>query len=230
MDDSRFDQLARAISGAAESRRDTLRVFAGGTAAAVLGVFGVALSESETQAAKDDKKHKHRHRRKRNSKKNTKICHCDSSGNNCKTLKLTKKQANKHLNKHARDRKGSCDKCVGTDNSCNVNRPGQCCSNNCCFDSTSDTGGICPTEGGNCCGLTTTGGYCTTDFPQCCGEQACCQDDWVCCSNFRLPNGYCCPPGNVCDFNNPNGCQPDGDAARSTLVGSSQPRGRARNR
>ncbi len=150
--------------------------------------------------------------------------------NNCKTLKLTKKKANKHLNRHPLDRKGSCDKCLGTDGACNVNRPGQCCSNNCCFDDSSVTDGTCPTEGGNCCGLTTTGGYCTSDFPVCCGEEACCQDDWVCCSNFRLPNGYCCPPGNVCDFNEPNGCLPDGGAARSTPIGTSQPRGRARNR
>lgn len=237
MDDRRFDQLARAISGAAESRRDTLKVVAGGAAAAVLGLFGIAKSDSETEAARDDKKNKNKNRRRRhrNNKKNTKICHCsDNSFNNCKTIKVSKSKANKHLKKHPQDRKGSCDKCLDFDNACNVNRPGQCCSNNCCFDSTSDSDGICPTDGGNCCGLTTTGGYCTTQFPQCCGEQACCQDNWVCCSNFRLPNGYCCPPGNTCDFNQPNGCIPNGNVAdeanRSASVGSSEPRRRMNNR
>ncbi len=234
MDGRRFDQLARALSASAGSRREAVMAATGGVAATFLGVLGI---EQASAAPNDKKKQDRRNRNNRNSrKKRVKICHCpDNTGQNCKTKQVSAKSARRHLKKHDNDNKGKCkNRCRKTDIECNVNRPGECCFGQCCFDVTSSIGGICPTDGANCCGLTNTGGYCTTTAPVCCGENACCRTGEVCCSSFRLTTGYCCPAGNTCDFNQPNGCLPPAAAATSetrsgAIQGSVAPRRRSGN-
>jgi hypothetical protein len=217
MDDRRFDQLAKAISAAAGSRRASLKIAFGSAAAALLGFVGFEESADAKKKNKNNKKKK--------------ICFCpDNTGANCEDQKLPKKKAKKKLKKNPDSYEGKCDDCQEIDTECNVNRPGECCANNCCYDTTSSIGGVCPTNDANCCGLTTTGGYCTSSFPQCCGENACCRSGEVCCSNVRVPTGYCCPGGYECDFNEFNGCRVRQDAEVETIVervvGTSQPRGR----
>jgi len=231
MDDRRFDQLAKAIAGEAGSRREALGLAAGSAAAALLGFLG--MEEAALARRGDRNKNRNRNRTREKTKK---VCHCpDATGDNCKTKKLTKKKVKRHLKRHANDYKGKCNKnrCNDFDKECNVNRPGECCAQNCCFDTSSSTQGICPTSNGNCCGLTTTGGYCTEFFPQCCGEEACCRSGETCCTNARLPTGYCCPAGQICDFNTPNGCAVAQAAAAQvtseSTVGTFEPRRRAGN-
>jgi len=240
MDDRRFDQLTKTLSGASGSRRETFGLAVGSVAAAMLGFLGVEeASVGQRRDNNDD-----RNRRSRNGNndrdKTQKVCHCpDDTGNNCKTKKLSAKKVKKHLKQHPNDYKGKCDsnRCQDLDTECNVNRPGECYAQNCCFDTSSSTGGICPTSNGNCCGLTTTGGYCTESFPQCCGEEACCRSGETCCANVRLQTGYCCPPGYRCDFNQFNSCLapqaavvgPTAEAAPEQAVGTFEPRRRAGN-
>jgi hypothetical protein len=232
MDDRRFDQLAKAISEAAGSRRDSLQIALGSAAAALLGFIG-REEWAEAQRRRKNDRNKNNRNRRRNNKK-TRICFCpDSTGANCEDRRLPKKKAQRQLKRNPDSYKGRCDECQAIDTECNVNRPGECCANNCCFDTTSSLGGVCPTNDANCCGLTTTGGYCTTSFPQCCGENACCRSGEVCCANVRVPTGYCCPSGSICDFNQFNGCAFPQDAEVETVVervvGTSQPRGRSGN-
>lgn len=237
MDDRRFDQLAKAISEAAGSRRESLQIALGSAAAALLGYIGLEEA-AEAQRRRNNNRNKNKNNKNKNKNKNKKkkrICFCpDSTGANCEDQKLSKKQANKKLKRNPDSYEGKCDSCQAIDTECNVNRPGQCCANNCCFDTTSSLGGTCPTYDGNCCGLTTSGGYCTTSFPQCCGENSCCRSGEVCCANVRVPTGYCCPPGSSCDFNEYNGCAFSQDAVVETIVepvvGTSHPRGRAGKR
>jgi hypothetical protein len=244
MDDRRFDQLTKALSDATGSRRETLGLAVGSAAAAVLGFLGVEEAAVAQRGDNNNNNNKNRRRRNRNRnkdrEKNQKVCHCpDATGNNCKTQTLSEKKVKKHLREHPNDYAGKCTKtgCQDLDTECNVNRPGECCAQNCCFDATSSTSGICPTQGGNCCGLTTTGGYCTTSFPQCCGEEACCRTGEVCCSNVRQITGYCCPPGYRCDFNQFNGClAPQAavvaaslETSEESVIGSFEPRRRAGN-
>ncbi len=236
MDDRRFDQLAKAISEAAGSRRDSLQIALGSAAAALLGFIGLEDS-AEAQNRRNDNRNKNKdknNKNRRRNKKKTRICFCpDSTGANCEDQKLSQKQAKRKLKRNKDSYKGRCDSCQNIDTECNVNRPGECCANNCCYDTTSSLGGICPSNNANCCGVTTTGGYCTTSFPQCCGENACCRSGEVCCANVRLPTGYCCPPGSVCDFNQYNGCAFPQEAEVASLaepvIGTSQPRGRVGN-
>ena len=232
MDGRRFDQLARALSGSAGSRREALVVATGSVATGLLGLISI---EQATAAPRDKKKRDQRNRNNGNNReKRVKICRCDSTGRNCKTKQVSEKSARRQLKKNDNVSKGKCNnRCSRTDIECNVNRPGECCSAQCCFDVTSSIGGICPTDGANCCGLTNTGGYCTTTAPVCCGENACCRTGEVCCSSFRLTTGYCCPAGNTCDFNQPNGCLPSvaATASRSAATeGSVEPRRRSSNR
>jgi len=237
MDDRRFDELAKTIAGEAGSRREALGLAVGSAAAAVLGFLGVAetaIARHGNKNNKNNNKNRNRHRNKDKDKK-IKICHCpDATGNNCKTKKVSEKKAKKHLKQHPNDFKGKCNNgCDDVDTQCNVNRPAECCAQSCCFDTSSASGGICPSRNANCCGLTVTGGYCTETFPQCCGEEACCRSGETCCSNFRVTTGYCCPVGYTCDFNRPNGCLPPGavtaQVASESTVGTFEPRRRAGN-
>ena len=233
MDDRRFDQLTKALSGATGSRRETFGLAVGGATAAVLGFLGA----EEAAVARHRKRHGNRDRDRDKVKK---VCHCpDASGENCKTKKLKEKKVDRHLKKHPNDYKGKCNKpskaCADINKPCLTNQGGACCAGICCFDirSTTPNDGVCPPRDARCCGLNQTGGYCTTTFPQCCGEDACCKDGEVCCANQIRPSGYCCRAGQVCDFNSPSGCaaaQTAGaDAASESVPGIVRPRGRAGN-
>jgi len=212
MDDRRFDQLARAIAGEAGSRREALGFAASGAAAAVFGFFGLGESTEARRRNRDGNGNKSRRRDKDgDGEKKVKLCHCtDATRNNCRTRKVSENELKRHLKQHPQDKKGKCKKnrCKNVDTECNVNRPGECCAQTCCIDSTSSQGGICPTVNGNCCGQHFTGGYCTPTFPQCCAEHACCRVNETCCANAFDPLGYCCPAGQACDANQPNGCAP----------------------
>lgn len=115
----------------------------------------------------------------------------------------------KHKDRHdRRERKKRKNKkknrCTKTDNQCNLNRPNECCSKKCCFDSTSKSNGTCPSKGGECCGDRPFGGYCPQEFPQCCGSNACCGSSQTCCVNIG-GRGVCCNPGFVCTVDG-SGC------------------------
>ena len=216
MDDRRFDQLAKAIAGETGSRREALGLAVVSAAAAVLGFLGIENAAVARRGNKNKNKNKsgnNRNRRK-DKEKRSKVCHCpDATGNNCKTKTLTEKKVKKHLRQHPNDFKGKCDNdCFDRDAACNVNRPAECCHQNCCLDTTSGTGGICASAGGRCCGQHATGGYCSEFFPQCCGQNACCGPNDTCCGTPQDPNGYCCPPGQVCCVS-PSGCCPAATAA-----------------
>ena len=102
-------------------------------------------------------------------------------------------------------------RCKKRDSPCNVNRPSQCCSKKCCFDSTSKSTGTCPSTNGECCGDRPFGGYCPQEFPQCCGSNACCGSSQTCCVNIG-GRGVCCNPGFECTFDG-SGCQAVQNAA-----------------
>ena len=161
MDSRRFDRLTILLSGATESRRDAIALFA----ATVGGLAGILGERQETDAADGENK---KDRRKKRHKKKKKHCN-------------------------------------GRDKQCNVNRPGQCCSKKCCFDSTSKSNGTCPSTNGECCGDRPFGGYCPQEFPQCCGSNACCGSSQTCCVNIG-GRGVCCNPGFECTFDG-SGCQ-----------------------
>jgi len=205
MDDKRFDEITKTLSAELGSRRTALRAAVAGVAASI-GALG-ALDFAFARKKKNDK-HNHRNNNNNNKKKGKKekICHCSNNdSNNCKTKKVDHKQAKKHLRNHPNDYKGKCDKCDDTDVECNYNRPSECCSNICCVDNSSSTGGICAVSGGICCGQRNSGGYCPSSFPQCCGQNACCQSSDVCCGTPQQPIGYCCPAGQFC-CNSSSGC------------------------
>ena len=92
--------------------------------------------------------------------------------------------------------------CLANDGECSVDGPGECCSTICCRDTTSTTGGICATDGGNCCNRPNLGGYCPANAPFCCGTAACCVDSSVCCASALNPPRTCCPSGFVCEPTN----------------------------
>lgn len=234
MDDRRFDQLTKVLSGATGSRRETFGLAIGGATAAVLGFLGV----EEAAVAR----HRRRHGDRDRGERRVRICHCGDNNPqqvNCNSVRFPKKKAERHLRKHQYDYEGKCNNtpaaCTDINNPCATNQGGACCAGVCCFDnrSAAPNDGVCPPRDANCCGLNQTGGYCTTTYPLCCGEDACCKDGEVCCANQIRPNGYCCPAGQVCDFNRPSGCavaQTAGaSAASESVAGIVRPRGRAGN-
>jgi hypothetical protein len=191
MDERRFDLLAIALTEVS-SRREALKVTVAGAAARL---FGITLAEDESEAAKKDHRHRHRRSRRRN------FCDCpDNNEKNCKTKKVTKKKQKRIKRKHPNSYRGRCgDRCLSNDTECNTNRPGECCSTICCRDTTSNTGGICATDGGNCCNRPNLGGYCPSTAPFCCGTAACCVDSSKCCASALNPTGTCCPDGFECE-------------------------------
>ncbi|MFT4037292.1 MAG: hypothetical protein QM692_03855 [Thermomicrobiales bacterium] len=194
MDDRRFDLLARALSEAVGSRRETLRTALAGT---IAGVVGVSLASGESEAKDRDRNKKHRRRRKRTKK----YCICpDNNQKNCSDKQLTQKKWKRVKKKNPNSFRGKCgDRCLDNDTECNTNRPGECCSEICCRDVTSTTGGICSTSGGNCCNRPNQGGYCPAGAPFCCGTAACCASSTECCASALNPTGTCCPSGFTCD-------------------------------
>jgi hypothetical protein len=224
MDGDRFDDLIKRLGMSRFTRLSALR----GLAGAVAALGGAALSDDDADAVK----RRNNRKRRRNRGKTRRICHCDANGQDCRTLRLSKKKAKRHLKRHPNDSSGRCDDdtCLDTDTECNPNRPGRCCARTCCVDTTSNSGGICPLDGSNCCGQHHTGGYCAPPFSQCCAQDACCRTNEVCCANAFDPTGYCCPAGSVCDANQPNGCSalPGGTTLES--VSDSPDPGRIRSR
>lgn len=90
-------------------------------------------------------------------------------------------------------------RCKRSNNTCNLNRPGTCCSAQCCYDATSDTDGTCSNREATCCTERALGGYCPREFPLCCGSDRCCAAGQVCCL-LTGGRGACCDPllGQVC--------------------------------
>jgi len=199
MDGRRFDLLAKALTEAS-SRREALRVTAVGAAA---GLFGITLADDEAEAQNRKKRDRDRNRRRRGKRKR-KFCDCpDNNEKNCTTKKLTSKKAKRLKKKHPNSYNGGCNnRCLSNDSECNTNRPGECCSVICCRDATSTTGGICATDGGNCCNRPNLGGYCPASAPFCCGTAACCINSSVCCASALNPTGTCCPDGYECEPTN----------------------------
>ena len=198
MDERRFDLLARALTEAS-SRRDALRVAVVGAAAGILGIT-LAEEESEAQNRNRNRNNRNRNRRRRNRRKR-RICYCpDNNEKNCETRRVSANKARRLRRRHPNSYNGSCnDRCLSNDSECNTNRPGECCSTICCRDTTSNTGGICATDGGNCCNRPNLGGYCPSNAPFCCGTAACCVDSSKCCASALNPTGTCCPDGFECD-------------------------------
>ncbi len=126
MDGKRFDDLAKRVFAIRLTRLRSLKGLAGGALAAVTGTV---VSGDELEAKRG--KHKARHQQKqkkqkkqqkhdgkkhdggagsefRNPKKKKTICHCTASDpTTCRTLKIRKKSAKKHL-KHLCDYLGAC--------------------------------------------------------------------------------------------------------------------------
>ena len=201
MDERRFDLLAKALTEAS-SRREALKVTVAGAAA---GLFGITLAEDETEAQNRNRRDKNRNRnRRRRNRRKRKFCDCpDNNEKNCVTKTVGKNKAKRIRRKHPNSYNGRCnDRCLSNDTECNTNRPGECCSTICCRDTTSTTGGICATDGGNCCNRPNLGGYCPANAPFCCGTAACCVDSSVCCASALNPTGTCCPSGFVCEPTN----------------------------
>ena len=95
MDAERFDTMIRRLGKTRLTRMSALRGVAG-SAAAVL--IGGGLLPTTTEAAD-------RNRRKRT------ICHCpDTDPKNCRTLRLRRKRARRHLRRHPNDYRGECQK------------------------------------------------------------------------------------------------------------------------
>lgn len=123
-----------------------------------------------------------------------------------------------------RRRRRRKNRCTSTNQECNTNRPSECCSQQCCFDNTSSTDGICSDNGGTCCTFRQNGGYCPQANPQCCGSASCCAAEGdpgnsVCCASPQTGIGFCCPAGSICDFNLTNPCVSSGDFNRSAVQG-----------
>lgn len=215
MDERRFDLLAKALTEAA-SRRDAFKVAVVGAAA---GIFGITLAEDESEAQNRNRRNRNRNRnRRRRGRRKRKFCDCpDNNEKNCKTKKVTANKARRLRKRHPNSYNGRCNnRCLSNNTDCNTNRPGECCSAICCRDTTSSTGGICATDGGNCCNRPNLGGYCPASAPFCCGTAACCIDSSKCCASALNPTGTCCPDGFVCDLNT-GFCTPGAEARAASV-------------
>ena len=127
MDGKRFDDLTKRLFATRLTRLGTLKGLASGALAAVTGTV---LSEDELEAKRDKRHAGHQHKQKHDGKhqnhgnqkhkggagpefhnpkkKKKTICHCGGSDpTTCKTLKLRKKAAKKHL-RHICDYIGAC--------------------------------------------------------------------------------------------------------------------------
>ena len=95
MDAERFDTMVRRLGMTRLTRISALRGLVGSAAALLMGG---ALLPTTTEAAD-------RRRRKRT------ICHCpDTDPKNCRTLRLRRKRARRHLRRHPNDYRGECQK------------------------------------------------------------------------------------------------------------------------
>jgi len=95
MDAERFDAMIKRLG---TTRLTRMRALRGVAASAVAALIGAALLPA-------DAADRHRRRRKRT------ICHCpDTDPKNCKTLRLRRKRAKRHLRQHPNDYKGECRK------------------------------------------------------------------------------------------------------------------------
>ena len=119
-------------------------------------------------------------------------------------------------------------RCKRNNNSCNLNRPGTCCSSQCCYDATSNTNGTCAPRQGTCCTERALGGYCPQQTPICCGSDRCCAAGQECCL-LTGGRGACCATllGQVCIQG--AGCVP-GAGDETATAGRRQPGGAPRER
>ena len=121
--------------------------------------------------------------------------------------------------------------CTRSNRECNLNRPGKCCSRQCCFYSTGDTSGTCSSKEGTCCSERSFGGYCPREFPMCCGSDRCCPPGTDCCF-LTGGRGTCCDPGLGQTCIQGQGCVKDGAASagvESAGAGSKRGVGRGRS-
>jgi len=106
MEGKRFDAL---ITRLGTTRLTRLRALQGLAAATAVGLTGISLAPGEAEAADVAAEHR-RHRRHRRERER-KICHCGDNNPqrvNCRTLKLSKEKAKRHLRRHEFDTKGKC--------------------------------------------------------------------------------------------------------------------------
>ena len=96
MDAERFDAMIKRLG---TTRLTRMRALRGVAASAAAALIGAALVPAAADAAD-------RHRRRKRT-----ICHCpDTDPKNCKTLRLRRKRAKRHLRQHPNDYKGECQK------------------------------------------------------------------------------------------------------------------------
>jgi hypothetical protein len=95
VDGERFDNIIKGLSTKHVTRLSAIRGLLGGAAAAAVAVTGGADAKGAMAQANP-------------SKKKTTICHCpDEFAASCKTIKIRRWSAKKHL-KHPCDYKGPC--------------------------------------------------------------------------------------------------------------------------
>jgi hypothetical protein len=122
VDGTQFDTLVKRLSTTTLSRSTALR----GLAASIAAFAGVTVG-AEPGAAEERK-----------------ICHCPGTiVADCRTLKLTKKKAKRHLNQHACDLEGRCNGVSGCP-------PGSC----------KELGDACSGDDTECCSGHCTGFVC----------------------------------------------------------------------
>ena len=181
MDNRRFDQLAKLVSGAAGSRREALRAaFAGGLAAA-LGIVGAEESEADKRERRRRRRERQARNRKRKQRRRRRRNRCTKTNRECNTNRPSA----------CCSQKCCFDNTSSTDGVC-ADGGGTCCTFR-------QNGGYCPQANPQCCGSAS-----------CCAASGD-PGNSVCCASPQTGIGFCCPAGSICDFNLTNPCVPPDD-------------------
>jgi len=208
VDEKRFDQITRALTGSSD-RREAIKTILGTGVAGALGAFGLAEAAAKT-SQKKGKANKGKANKSKQSAHNKQKIHaqdqcsatdpntCRQIGHPCEGQQATCCCATDLSSCIKGSGNGASHRCCASgDQSCG---PDPCCASDeeCCGDPSNPTGcakkGHCPTCTSECSGDTPTccGTTCVdleTDEANCgeCGNQ--CQSEETC------SNGLCCPNG-----------------------------------